>query len=162
MTFRAALLTLFVTLCVLHAHPVVALEPLAASSTALADLDPDNDNVVAPPELIADCEQKLQAAGVDFVRAKLPVKESGSNRPTCGVEQAVVYRQGPTKIRYNVAPILSCGMALGLARFEIVVNQEAQRYLRQSVVRAEQGGTYNCRKMARFGSGTLPSGWLKA
>ena len=162
MTFRAALLTLFVTLCVLHAHPVVALEPLAASSSALADLDPDNDNVVAPPELIADCEQKLQAAGVDFVRAKLPVKASGSNRPTCGVEQAVVYRQGPTKIRYNVAPILSCGMALGLARFEIVVNQEAQRYLRQSVVRAEQGGTYNCRKMARFGSGTLPSGWLKA
>src|SRR5947208_16969987 len=41
-------------------------------------------------------------------------------------------------------------MALGLARFEQALNQEAERYFGQSVARIEQGGTYNCRKMARF------------
>jgi hypothetical protein len=122
----------------------------AAPSSALADMDPENDGVVAPPEPIADCEDKLRAAGVVFVPAQLPVKAGNAKRPTCGVEQAVVYQRGPAKIRYSSAPLLSCGMALGLSRFEQVVNEEAERYLGQSVARVEQGGTYNCRKMARF------------
>jgi hypothetical protein len=129
--------------------------PLLASMSVpgadvLADLDPDNDYVVAPPAPIADCEAKLRAAGVVFAPAELPVKEGNAKRPTCGVEQAVVYQRGPAKLRYNSAPILSCGMALGLARFEQIVSQEAERYLGQAVARVEQGGTYNCRKMARF------------
>lgn len=122
----------------------------AAPSPALADLDPDNDFVVAPPEPIADCEAKLRAAGVEFTPAELPVKPGNAKRPTCGTPQAVVYKRGPTKIRYSSAPILSCGMALGLARFELVLAEEAERQLGQSVARIEQGGTYNCRKMARF------------
>jgi hypothetical protein len=121
-----------------------------ASLRALADLDPQNDDVVAPPELIADCEEKLGQLGVVFKPAELPVREGNAKRPTCGAPQAVVYLHGPTKIRYNSQPVLSCGMALGLARFEQVVNEEAQRYLGQAVARVEQGGTYNCRKMARF------------
>jgi hypothetical protein len=116
----------------------------------LADLDPTNDYVVAPPDLIADCEGKLRAAGVTFRVAELPVKAGNAKRPTCGVEQAVVYQRGPAKVRYNAAPIVSCRMALGLARFEQALNQEAQRYFGQDVARVEQGGTYNCRKMARF------------
>ncbi len=122
----------------------------APLAPVLADADPDNDAVVAPPEPIADCEAQLRAAGIEFSPAELPVKVGNARRPTCGVPQAVVYRRGPAKVRYSPAPIVSCGMALGLARFEQVLNQEAERYLGQRVTRVEQGGTYNCRKMARF------------
>jgi len=122
----------------------------ASSARVLADLDPANDFVVAPPEPIADCEGELRAAGVTFTVAELPVKAGNAKRPTCGVEQAVVYQRGPAKVRYNSAPLVSCGMALGLARFEQALNQEAERYFGQGVARVEQGGTYNCRKMARF------------
>lgn len=128
-----------------------ALEADAAPAPdVLADLDPLNDAVVAPPELIEGCEDKLRALGVTFTHADLPVKEGNAKRPTCGAPQAVVYQRGPAKIRYNSAPVLSCGMALGLARFEQVLNEEAKRHLGQEVARIEQGGTYNCRKMARF------------
>ncbi|RYZ08321.1 MAG: hypothetical protein EOO73_07670 [Myxococcales bacterium] len=116
----------------------------------LADSDPDNDFVVAPPAPLADCESRLREAGVEFAPAALPVKLATRQRPTCGIEQAVVYKRGPAKIRYNSAPVLSCSMALGLARFEQVLSQEAERQLGQPIVRIEQGGTYNCRKMARF------------
>jgi hypothetical protein len=121
-----------------------------AGAPVLADLDPENDWEVAPPEPIDDCEGKLHAAGVVFAPAELPVKEAKGKRPTCGVEQAVVYKRGPAGIRYNTAPVVSCGMALGLARLEHVLNEEAERHLGSKVVRIEQGGTYNCRRMARF------------
>jgi len=137
-------------MCALQTQSASA-EGEAASPAALADVDPHNDDVVAPPEPIADCEAKLRAAGVDFVPAELKVTPGNSKHSTCGVEQAVVYRHGPAKLRYSPAPpIVSCGLALGLARFEQVLNEEAERQLGQSVVRVEQGGTYNCRKMARF------------
>jgi hypothetical protein len=116
----------------------------------LADLDPDNDWTVAPPEPLPDCEDRLREAGVVFASAELPVKDRRGERPTCGVEQAVVYKRGPLGIRYNTAPVVSCGMALGLARLERVVSEEAERQLGQKVARIEQGGTYNCRRMARF------------
>ena len=121
-----------------------------AMDAPLADRDPENDGIVAPPELIPDCEARLHAAGVWFEPAQLPVKEGNSARPTCGAPQAFVYRRGPSGVRYSSAPVVSCGMALGLARFERILNEEAQRYLGQPVARVEQGVTYNCRKMARF------------
>jgi hypothetical protein len=116
----------------------------------LADVDPDDDYVVAPPEVIPDCEARLREAGVVFRAAELPIRTATAKHPTCGTPQAVVYLHGPAGIRYNVAPVVSCGMALGLARFEQALNEEAERYLGQKVSRVEQGGTYNCRKMARF------------
>lgn len=149
MSFRTAAFSAVALMCAFEAQAAVEAEP-AASTTVLADLNPDNDYLVAPPELIADCESKLRALGVVFAPAELPVKEGNAKRPTCGAPQAVVYQRGPEKIRYNSAPVVSCGMALGLARFEQVVNEEAKRYLGQEVARVEQGGTYNCRKMARF------------
>ncbi len=135
----------------LFASLLWALDAAAVDEPALlADLDPDNDGVVAPPEPIADCEAKLRAAGVSFVTAALKVSPGNARRPTCGTEQAVVYRRGPGGIGYSSAPILSCGMALGLSRFEQVLNEEAERHLGTRVARVEQGGTYNCRRMARF------------
>jgi hypothetical protein len=131
----------------------LAAEPLPATAgqrVVLADLDPENDAVVAPPAVIVDCEERLRQLGVVFSAAELPVKEARGKLPTCGTEQAIVYKRGPEGIRYNSAPIVSCGMALGMARLETVLNEEAQRYLGQKVARIEQGGTYNCRKMSRF------------
>ena len=156
MGFRAAAFSLVMLMCAFQAKAGVKPDaPASASAVALnagvlADVDPGNDYVVAPPELIVDCEAKLRALGVVFKPAELPVKAGNAKRPTCGAPQAVVFQRGPTKIRYNSAPIVSCGMALGLARFEQVLNEEAMRYLGQPVARVEQGGTYNCRKMARF------------
>jgi hypothetical protein len=125
-------------------------EVVAMPPTPLADADPSNDSVVAPPAPRADCEERLREAGVEFATAHLPVKRATLTRPSCGVEQAVVYKRGPGKIGYGSAPVLSCGMALGLARFEQLLQEEAVRYLGQPVVRIEQGGTYSCRKMARY------------
>jgi hypothetical protein len=140
----------------LAAAIVVLVSCGAARATAsppavvLADVDPGNDDVVAPPGPIADCEAKLRAAGVTFAPAALPVKVGRGRQPTCGVGQAVSYRRGPAKLRYNGAPVMSCGMALALARFEQVVAEEARRHLGRRVIRVQHGGTYNCRKMARF------------
>ena len=137
---------------------LIGLAQVSASASAtpgpvmrpLADLDPANDDVIAPPDPIEDCEARLRAAGVSFAPADLPVKEARGKRPICGVEQAVVYKHGPAGIRYSASPLVSCGMALGLARLEQVLSEEAERHLGQKVVRIEQGGTYNCRRMARF------------
>lgn len=149
MSLRAVAFSMLMLMGAFEARAAVEAEP-TASPSALADLDPDNDDVVAPPAPIADCETQLRALGVVFVPAALPVKSGNAQRPTCGAPQAVVYQRGPEKIRYNSAPVVSCGLALGLARFERVLNEEAKRYLGQEVARVEQGGTYNCRKMARF------------
>jgi hypothetical protein len=157
MSFRVAAFSAVVLMCVFLGQRSAAADskglPVAVATkapNALADLNPDNDAVVAPPEPIADCEARLRELGVVFTRTALPVTVGNAKRPTCGAPQAVVYRHGPAKIRYNAAPVVSCGMALGLARFEQVVNEEAKRHLGQEVARVEQGGTYNCRKVARF------------
>lgn len=114
-----------------------------------ADLDPANDFVVGPPSVIEDCEGRLRAAHVEFTLAELPIRKQRAGFE-CGAEQVVVYRKGPTGLKWNAAPLVTCGMALALADFENVVADEA-RVLGQRVVRVEQGGTYSCRKMARYG-----------
>jgi hypothetical protein len=130
---------------------VYALAASAGSERppGLADTDPENDEVVAPPQPIADCEERLRRAGVSFAPAELPLRPQKVGY-MCGAEQALVYRAGPTRIRYNGAPTLTCGMALALADFERLLQEEAQRHLGKRVVRIEHGGTYSCRKMTRY------------
>jgi hypothetical protein len=41
-------------------------------------------------------------------------------------------------------------MALALANFETVLQEEAQKYFKKRVVRIEHLGTYACREMARY------------
>jgi hypothetical protein len=115
----------------------------------LADKDPLNDEVVAPPDSIEDCEGRLRDAGITFAAAELPLRQQKRGY-TCGAEQVVIYRSGPAKVRYNAAPLVTCGMALALAEFEQLLQEEALRHLGKRVVRIEQGGTYSCRKMSRF------------
>jgi hypothetical protein len=62
----------------------------------------------------------------------------------------VRYRSGPEKIAYSTSPLLTCGMALALADFERIVQEEAERELGRRVIRIEHLGTYNCREMAAY------------
>jgi hypothetical protein len=114
-----------------------------------ADLDPDNDAIVAPPESIPDCRERLERAGIAFTATDVPRRKL-RNGIECGAPELVVYRGPKGGVRWNAAPLVSCGMALALARFETVLAEVAERELGSRVVKIEQGGTYNCRKMARF------------
>lgn len=115
-----------------------------------ADLDPTNDAQVAPPEPLDDCHARLSAAGVRFKPVELPLKQKRGQVFTCGAEQVVLYQGGPAGIRYNAAPMLTCRMALALARFEQLAQDEARRHLGESIKKLTQLGTYSCRKMVRF------------
>jgi hypothetical protein len=117
---------------------------------AYANTDPSDDQVVGPPDAIPDCEARLTAAGIAFGRASLPVHTDRRSGMTCGAPQVVQYRQGPGHIAYVPPPVLTCGMALALASFERIVQEEAGRVFHSPVVRIEQIGTYNCRDIVRF------------
>jgi hypothetical protein len=113
-----------------------------------ADLDASNDDIVAPPEAIADCEARLTALGVSFARAELKVHSAAG--VVCGAPQAVLYKGRAGGPRWSPAPLVSCTLALALGRFELLADSEARRSLGAGLRSVEQGGTYNCRKMARF------------
>jgi hypothetical protein len=120
---------------------------------AYANLDPTDDFVVGPPEVIDDCEGQLKSAGVAFQKFKLPVhteKQPSGRGVVCGAPEVVVYLKGPGKITYNAAPVVTCSMALALASFERLLQQEAEKTLRTTVVKIDQIGTYNCREIAAF------------
>jgi hypothetical protein len=126
-----------------HADP-----PPASTVTPYANTDPSDDDVVGPPDEIVDCDAQLAAAGVTFRRASLPVHTE--HKLVCGAPQVVVYVRGPGRIAYDPAPLLTCPMALALASFEHIVQEEAARDFRVPVVRITQLGTYNCREMAAY------------
>lgn len=116
--------------------------------TPYANTDRSDDDVVGPPDALADCDAQLAAAGVTFRHASLPVHTE--HRLVCGAPQVVVYVRGPGRIAYDPAPLLSCPMALALASFERIVQEEAARDFHAPVVRITQLGTYNCREMAAY------------
>lgn len=122
-----------------------------------ADLDADNDFLVAPPAPIDDCARRLERAQIAFSPAELPLKKEKTvarggrtELVVCGAEQVVVYLGGPAKVRYNAAPTLTCRMALALARFEEIAQEQAVAHLGQRIARFKHLGTYSCRKMVRF------------
>lgn len=115
-----------------------------------ADVDPDNDLLVAPPAPLADCERKLQAAGVQFSATKIPLRRARNGVFSCGTEQAVVYERGPEGLRFNARPRVTCRMALGLAEFERIAQEQARQHLGTTIRRVVQLGTYSCRRMQRF------------
>jgi len=118
------------------------------SASANANTNPDDDGVVGPPDVIAECDARLKEAGVTFRSASLPVKTQPGGH-ACGAPQAIVYERGPGAIAWG-SPIVTCGLALGMARYEAILQEEAQRTLGSKVKRIEHGGTYSCRTMARF------------
>jgi hypothetical protein len=107
---------------------------------------PDWDGGV--PESDPNCLDDLARAGIAFRPARLPVHTEHGIR--CGAPQVVMYVRGPGNIAYDPPPVLTCRMALALASFEAIVQEEADRTFRSPVARIEQVGTYNCRPMTRF------------
>jgi hypothetical protein len=131
------------------ALPAEAVAPEAlVPEPGCANQDSSDDHVVAPPDAIPDCEARLSRAGVRFKLRPLPVHRQGGIE--CGAPQAIEYREGPTGIRWWPVPVVSCGLGLALARFEAVLQDEAQREFGVGMAAVEQGGTYSCRAMARF------------
>lgn len=147
------------------AKPVPLLANSAAASSAApapaapqpwldfgrADTALDNDFTVGPPESPPDCHERLKVEQVRFKPAVLPVQKTRDGN-ICGTEQAVVYLGSQHGVRYSPAPIVTCGMALALARFDEVVQLQASENLGSRVQSVRQLGTYSCRKMARFPS----------
>jgi hypothetical protein len=117
--------------------------------TALSRLVPSDDpdaGYAAPTGKVPDCEDKLQNAGVTFRPSVLPVHvQRGA---TCGAPQVVAYQRGPGNITYDPPPVLTCAMALAMASFERIVQEEANRTFQSPVVRVQQIGTYSCREIA--------------
>lgn len=141
--------------------PLVAAAPVEAAPPpkplrkpgAYANVDPDDDFVVGPPEVLEDCEGDLKRAGVTFHKFSLAVhteKQKSGRGLVCGAPEVVVYIKGPGKIAYNAAPVLTCSMALALASFERVLQEEAERTLKSQVVKIDQIGTYSCREVAAY------------
>ena len=118
------------------------------SEPGSANQDLDDDDVTGPPDVIPDCEARLAAANVQFRPAKLPIVKKGTL--TCGAPQVVQYLKGPNGMRIYPPPLVSCTLALALARFEQVLERTAVEMLGSRVVSVSQGGTYSCRSMARF------------
>jgi hypothetical protein len=119
-----------------------------AHTPGRANEDPDDDGLVGPPPPIRDCEARLQAAGVKFQAARLPVHQERGIE--CGTPQAILYQRGPRGLKWWPPPTVSCGLALALARLEVVLDEESERELGVGISAVEQGGTYSCRPMARF------------
>jgi hypothetical protein len=137
-------------------EPAAVVVPPPPPDYEQADLDLDNDLVVAPPEPLEGCTERLRGAGITFRTAQLPFVKAQSRRAgrqelvACGAEQVVTYLGGPAKIRYKNPPLLTCRLALALARFEQLAQEQAAEHLGQRIVRFEHLGTYSCRKMVRF------------
>jgi len=115
---------------------------------AWANVDPSDDEVPGPPDVLPDCDEQLARAGVTFKHSSLPVHKE--RKLVCGAPQVVVYQRGPGHIAYEPSPLLTCPMALALASFERIVQEQASAIYASPVVRVEQLGTYNCREMAAF------------
>ena len=127
-----------------------AKPPIVRRPGAYANLDPDDDYVLGPPEPYAGCEEELAAAGVKFRAASIPVHTAPKAKFSCGAPQVVTYVSGPGKIAYNAQPVVTCAMALALASFERIVQKEALDLFGSRVARIDQLGTYNCRVMSAY------------
>lgn len=121
-----------------------------------ANLDPDDDFVVGPPDVVEDCEGALRTAGITWRPFSLPVHKQrqksahGSADIVCGAPQVVLYARGPGNITYNPPPVVTCTMALALASFERLLQEEALRTFQSPVTKIDQLGTYSCREVARY------------
>ena len=122
--------------------------PASRRPGAYANIDPSDDDAVGPPDLVPDCDERLKEAGITYRTGRLAVHTE--KHMVCGAPQVVTYLAGPGKIAYDPAPTITCSMALALASFERILQEEADRTMHSPVARIEQLGTYNCREMSAY------------
>lgn len=131
------------------ATPVAADEP-APEVEEDVESDEDDDAVwVGPPDVIPECEQKLDDAGISWAASRIPLHQTKGGI-TCGAEQIVRYEKGPGGISWGGKPKVTCGVALAMARLEAIVQEEAEVHFGRPVTRIKHMGTYNCREMANY------------
>ena len=141
----------------------IAAPPPPKSPFAYADTDPTDDLVPGPPDPRPDCEGDLKAAGIRFHAAKLAVHQEGKkSKITCGAPEVILYMGSPAKISYSSPPLLTCTMALALARFETVIQEEAMRDFGKRVRKIDHLGTYACREMANYPGWTSEHSYANA
>lgn len=131
-----------------EAEPTPKAEDPAAEGSDQAEPDTDDEVWVGPPDPVPECEAKLEAAGVEWKASRIPLHETKSGI-FCGAEQIVRYGKGPGGIRWG-GPQVTCSVALGLARLEGIVQEEAERHFGRRVARIKHMGTYSCREMANY------------
>ncbi len=107
-----------------------------------------------PPVPIDRCFERLAQAGVSYKESAIKLHRNRSGEFICGAKQVVRYQKGPGAIRYNSRPKLTCKMAVAMADFERIVQDEAVRHLGRRVVKIQHIGTYNCRGIAAY------EGWV--
>ena len=98
------------------------------------------------PTVKSDWRPRAFTSGAPSCRCETETRE----RSPAALSRSSKYRGSTSEIRYNAAPLVTCTLALALARFEVLLQDEAEHHFNSRVRRLEQGGTYNCRKMARF------------
>lgn len=124
------------------------------SPFAYANSDPSDDYTVGPPDVRPTCNDDLAKAGIKFKPAKLEPFVQPKSKITCGAPQVVIYQGSPAKIGYSPSVMVTCTMALALARFESIMQDEAMRTFGKRVVKVTHVGTYACREMAAY------KGWV--
>jgi len=132
----------------------VASAPPPRSPFAYANIDPSDDDVVGPPEPRATCEADLAAGKITSLPQKLTPYVQPKSKITCGAPQVVTYRGSPSKITWSPSVLVTCSMALAIARFETILQEEAQRSFGKRVVHVRHLGTFVCREMAAY------PGWI--
>ncbi len=106
--------------------------------------------MVAPPDAVADCHARLTSLGVTFTPAELPLRQRVQGIPTCGANDAVLFQRAPSGLVIKPPALVTCRLALALADLDALAQEVAQKELGAAIKSLHQGGTYNCRKMARF------------
>ena len=97
--------------------------------------------------------QTLKEMGVRFRHAPVPPTTTRRGA-ACAVEDAIRIVRGGTGIRFSRPVRANVAFAVRLARFERIVQEEAQRWFGRRVRRIEHLGSYVCRHIAS-GSGRL-------
>ncbi|WP_157596045.1 extensin family protein [Plesiocystis pacifica] len=121
---------------------------------ALGLLDVVDPEVMRPPDPIVACHERLENSGVEFRKSRIPLHPNKSGDFTCGAPQVVRYERGPGDISYGGSPQMACPLALAMAEWELILQEEAQAHLGSRVKRIKHVGTYNCRMMAAY------EGWI--
>ncbi len=141
---------------------LIALMLLSAPPTEPAPPPPLPRGFDAAPWealFVEDCKARLEEAGVTkyrFLPQSRPrvlkgYRWRGVQYPdmACYTPQALLYQRGPGDIRYSGYPKMSCAMALAMAKFEAIAQEESERVFGEgkTIKYIVQYGTNNCRRL---------------
>ncbi|MFT7579170.1 MAG: hypothetical protein ACI9MR_000832 [Myxococcota bacterium] len=111
------------------------------------------------PLLVEQCATRLTEAGLPktfrFSQKNRVQERKRRGRDTifCHVPQASIWQRGPTNIKYYGFTQFNCAMAIAMARFETLIQEEALKIFPKAganpVKAITHMGTYNCRPLRK-------------